>query len=782
MKAIKLIFLVVFVSLVLFTGCDLIANLFGGGESNQVSIPIFTPQPGFYPSARNVAIACETQGASIYYTIDGFPPTVASTLYTDAIQIDENTSIKAIAIKSGMKDSDVAVGHFFIGIEEGTIVGMLFTEGGLGDQGYNDGSYDGLLAAQDQFDIAITSAESNGNHTAGLEDLADEGAELVFGISWAMTEELKAAASARSGAFFAGIDIWLDPSDSPNNAIGVLFREQESGFLAGIVAGFLTYEHASISEKLNDQNVVGIVKGMEIDPVERFATGFYAGVKLVNPGCEVLSRTSGSFSDQVQGAADAQEMIDLGADIIFNIAGETGIGAMQAAEDAGVLAIGVDVDQNHLFPNTVITSAIKDLENVVSYITGQHLAGNLSGGSNIVLGLDEESTGIAPFHSFDSIIPAEVTDALSQAITAIKAGDLVVPEFMDDMLNIGVAGPHSGDVAIYGLPTLNAMNILIMQINQNGGVLDKYVNIIEADAGCNPDLAAETAQSLIDAGVVGVIGHICSLSTEPALEVYGPAGIPVISPSSTRPSLTRLGANPTFFRTIPPDDFQALALVNFAADTLGSTSAAVVHDTADEYGTANAEYTISFIEKTTGITGDFERGINFSADYTSDVTALGASGVDVVIFHGGSTNSAAFLNSLRTVLINIPYLIWDNAAGSDFIDAVGANTSGIYAGGQMSSLALPEAADFIADYNDMFGVNPGAFAVNGYAAGAALIAAIVDSGSTASAEIISSLHSGEFDTSLGPIGFDSNGDVTNAASGYRIYSIQDGVFAEYSEL
>lgn len=781
MKTAKIILAVVMISLIFLAGCDLIAGLFGSDETNQVSAPIFAPQPEDFTPEQNITIACATSGVRIYYTTDGSPPTIASTLYSGPFQITENTFLKAFATKSGMHDSEITSGYFHVGAGEGTIIGMLFTEDGLGDQGYNDAAYSGLLAASNQFDVAVTSATSGGNNTNGLRNLADEGAELVFGVGYQMAEDIPAAASSRPDAVFAGIDLTVDSTTSPDNAIGITFKEHEAGYLAGIVAGYLTYEYADVSEKLNEQNIVGMVKGMDIDPVERFAAGFYAGVKIVNPECTILSRTSNSFSDYAQGKADAQEMIDLGADIIFNIAGYTGVGAMEAADESGVLAIGVDVDQNYLFPNTVITSALKDIEKAVLYITGQHLAGILAGGENIVLGLDEDSVGIAPFHSFDTMIPDEVKTSINQATVAIKAGDLPVPEFMDDMLNIGVAGPFTGSLSNYGIPTLNAINILAMQINQDGGVLDKFVNIIEGDDQCNVDLADDTAQALVDAGVVGVIGHICSGSTENALAVYEPLDIPAISPSSTSTPLTQSGNFPNFFRTIPPNDAQSMVLVDFAVETLGVSSFALIHNINAAATITAAQEASDYITALSGINTVFEEGIDFSTDYSSSITTLGSSGAEAVLFIGAYTGTAEFLIALRDASINLPFLTFDSAKSSAFVDLIGANPADVYVAGQIDVADIPEAADFVTTYNEMFGTDPGPFAVNAYAAGAALFAAILDANSTTGTDIIASLNNGQFDTCLGTIEFDSNGDVTGAASEYLVYTVEDGAFTEYTE-
>ena len=624
MKKIKLFLIFGLIFLVLLTGCDSIMGIFGDGdeEDNKVAKPIFSPQPDVFSEAQTIAIACATSGATIYYTTDGFIPTVASSPYDGPFTLDTNTTVKAIAVKEGMENSDVAEGNFYFGSADGEIVGMLF-QPGLWDDDFNLASYDGLLAARDEYDILLASAEAESNDyndlLSGMTDLAGDGAELVFGISWDVADAIVAAAAAHSGTHFIGLDAVINTDVATDNVTGIQFAVHESAFLAGIVAGYMTKDYASASEKLNTDNVVGMVKGMDgVTDVERYAAGFYAGVRLVNPDCQILTRTSGSFVDYDQGYADAEEMIGLGADIIFNIAGLTGIGAMAAAQAAGVLAVGVDIDQNDLYADTIITSAVKDYAAAVEYAAGVYLAGALPGGENLTLTMTEGATGIAPFHGFDDIIPQAVKDTVAQAAAAISLDDCTVPESMDDMINIGVAGAHSGDNDVWGLPTLNTLYLMAQQFNYDGGILDRFINIIPGNDMMAPAAALTVAQDLVDQDVAAVIGHTSSSCTTGALtEVYtsdNNAYIPVISPSATSPPLTKSGSYTNFFRTIQPDDALAEVLVAFGKDELSKTSFAVIWDDGSaetsSYYTDCADYVKAIITAQTGISTvyDYSRG------------------------------------------------------------------------------------------------------------------------------------------------------------------------------
>lgn len=309
------------------------------------------------------------------------------------------------------------------------IVAMATDVGGLGDKSFNDGSYQGLKDAAVDFNLEprVVESKQQTDYVPNLTGLAEDGAEVVFAVGFLMADALLEAAANNPDTAFAGIDIWVDPSSAPKNVQGLLFKEQESGYVAGVVAGLLTKKYASVSDRLNDDNVVGMVLGMDIPPVERFQAGFYAGVKSVNPDCKVLSVVTGTFTDQAKGKESALAMIEQGADIIFQIAGLTGLGALNAADEAGVAGIGVDVDQYAVAPDAIITSAVKGITQA-SYITIKDVMdGKFVGGDNRVFGINEGATGIAPFHNWNNTIPGEVKDIVDKAIADLKSGAVVAP-------------------------------------------------------------------------------------------------------------------------------------------------------------------------------------------------------------------------------------------------------------------------------------------------------------------------------------------------------------------
>jgi len=313
--------------------------------------------------------------------------------------------------------------------EETALVAMATDVGGLGDKSFNDGSWAGLKRAEKEYgyvEARVIESNEMTDYVPNLSGLAEDGAKVVFAVGFLMADALIEVAGNYPDTAFAGIDISV-PEDAPDNIRGILFKEEQSGYIAGVAAGMLTKEYADASDRFNNDNVVGMILGMDIPPVERYQAGFYAGVKSVNPDCEVLTVVTGTFEDQAKGNEAAMAMIQQGADIIFQIAGLTGVGAINAAKESGVAAIGVDVDQYNVAPDTVFTSAEKRLEEAAFLTVQDVLEGDFEGG-NVTLGINEGATGISPWHEFEDVIPQAVKDAVDQTVADMKAGKIDVPE------------------------------------------------------------------------------------------------------------------------------------------------------------------------------------------------------------------------------------------------------------------------------------------------------------------------------------------------------------------
>ena len=344
------------------------------------------------------------------------------------------------------------------------------------------------------------------------------------------------------------------------------------------------------------------------------------------------------------------------------------------------------------------------------------------------------------------------------------------------VIKIGVAGPHTGDLASYGIPTVKAAELVVADWNANGGVLGKQIELVVEDDVCDPKVAPDVATKLIGEGVVGVIGHICSGATEAALGIYLDSNIPVISPSATNPPLTQSGAYPNFFRTIAPDDAQAVLEVNFVLNTLGKTKIAVLHD-KQSYGKGLAEFAKTFIEQSNkGEVVLFEGIQADSVDYSAVINKVENSGADAIIYGGYHPEASKLVSQMKEKGINLVFVSDDGVKDDTFIEVAGDAAEGVYASGPNDTTQDPIAVKAKNDHVAKYSEEPGAFFYNAYAATQAMLNAISKAGSTDYEKIRSALMSNYVDTALGKISFDEKGDAIGV--GFSMFQVQNGVYVE----
>ncbi len=343
------------------------------------------------------------------------------------------------------------------------------------------------------------------------------------------------------------------------------------------------------------------------------------------------------------------------------------------------------------------------------------------------------------------------------------------------VIKIGVAGAHSGDLASYGLPTVNAANLVIDEVNAKGGINGRKVELVIVDDQCKPELATNAASKLVSDGVVAVIGHICSGATKSALGIYKDSNVVCISPSATNPPLTQSGEYPNFFRTIAPDDAQAKLAVTFIKDTLKLNSLAVLHDKGD-YGKGFADLVKQFAEEA-GLKVVLFEGVNPGApDYSAVVNKIGNAAPDGVVWGGYHPEASKLVQQMRDKGINIPFISDDGVKDNTFIEVAGKYAEGVYATGPMDTSSLPIAVKAIEGHKAKYGEEPGAFFKEAYAATLAIVNALEKSKSTDYEAITKALR-GEFvDTSLGKISFDAKGDVIGF--GFSVFQVQNGKYVE----
>ena len=248
-------------------------------------------------------------------------------------------------------------------------------------------------------------------------------------------------------------------------------------------------------------------------------------------------------------------------------------------------------------------------------------------------------------------------------------------------IKIGVAGAHSGDLASYGLPTVKAAELVVEMYNANGGIMGRQVELVVEDDVCKPEVATNTAAKLVGEEVVAVIGHICSGATKAALGIYKDEEIICISPSATNPPLTKSGDYPNFYRTIAPDDAQALVEVEFAVETLGLKKIAVLHDKGD-YGKGFAEFCNALLEEKPGVEIVMFEGIQVGAlDYSAIINKIDNSGAEAVIYGGYHPEASKLVGQMNKKGMDIAFLSDDGVKDDTFIKVAMEDAEGVYATG-----------------------------------------------------------------------------------------------------
>lgn len=356
-------------------------------------------------------------------------------------------------------------------------------------------------------------------------------------------------------------------------------------------------------------------------------------------------------------------------------------------------------------------------------------------------------------------------------VVAFSAGAVTA-----DTIKLGVAGPHSGDLASYGIPTVKAAELVVKEINAAGGVLGKQVELVVEDDVCKPEVATNTATKMVSEGVPIVLGHICSGATKAALGIYKDSKIVAMSPSATNPALTQSGDYPNFFRTIAADDAQAQLEVDFALDTLGVKKIAVLHDKGD-YGKGLAEFAKMFLEADDRAEVVLYEGITPGAvDYSAIAQKIKRSGVEAVIFGGYHPEASKIVTLMKKKKVDAIFISDDGVKDDTFIKVAGEYAEGVYATGPKDVAKNPLTIKAREAHQAAYKADPGAFFENAYAAALALLNAVEKAGSTDYDAVTNALRSNDVETPLGAIRFDERGDAIGV--GFSMYQVKDGVYVE----
>lgn len=310
---------------------------------------------------------------------------------------------------------------------DGLDVGIVFDVGGRGDKSFNDGAYLGGVRAARDLGARVRYVEpgEGSDRESGLRLLAAEGMDLVIGVGFIFSDDIKVLAKEYPNVKFADVD-YAVPTDStgaplpmPDNLVALKFREEQGSFVVGALAALV-----------GKSKKVGFIGGMDIALIHKFEAGYRAGVKYVCPDCEVIAQYAGvtpeAFRNPGRGKELALSQYGQGVNVIFQAAGSTGLGVFEAARSANKLAIGVDADQYQEAPGYILTSMVKGIDESV-YQAIKAVKQNTFKGGVQQFGLAEKGVGYVYDQNNKGLIPDSVRTRLQQIEAEIIAGRIKVP-------------------------------------------------------------------------------------------------------------------------------------------------------------------------------------------------------------------------------------------------------------------------------------------------------------------------------------------------------------------
>ncbi|AMY67856.1 BMP family lipoprotein [Frigidibacter mobilis] len=297
---------------------------------------------------------------------------------------------------------------------------IIYDLGGKFDKSFNEAAFNGAKRWADETGGSFKELEmqSEAQREQALRRLAEAGSNPIVMTGFAFGDVLNTVAPDYPDTKFAIIDMVVEQP----NVKSVVFTEEQGSYLVGMLAAMAS-----------KTGTVGFIGGMDIPLIRKFACGYVQGVKAANPDATVIQNMTGTtpaaWNDPVKGSELAISQHSQGADVIYAAAGGTGIGVLQAAADQGILSIGVDSNQNHMFPGKVLTSMVKRVDNSVyeAFVDGEALEPGLT-----VMDLASEGVGYALDEHNAALITPEMKAAVDEATAKIASGEIAVHDYMAD--------------------------------------------------------------------------------------------------------------------------------------------------------------------------------------------------------------------------------------------------------------------------------------------------------------------------------------------------------------
>lgn len=295
---------------------------------------------------------------------------------------------------------------------------LIFDLGGKFDKSFNEAAFNGATRWTNETGETFREIElqSEAQREQALRRFAEAGSNPVITMGFGMADPLSSVAPDYPDTTFVVIDVtWLDLP----NVRQVGFAEHEGSYLVGMMAAMAS-----------ESGTVGFIGGMDVPLIRHFGCGYAQGVKAVNPDATIVANMTGTtpaaWNDPVKGSELTKAQINQGADVIYAAAGGTGVGVLQTAADEGILSIGVDSNQNHLHPGSVLTSMLKRVD--VAVYEAMSAGASVETGV-FVMGLSEEGVGYALDENNESLVTDEMKAAVDAARQKIIDGDLEVAAY-----------------------------------------------------------------------------------------------------------------------------------------------------------------------------------------------------------------------------------------------------------------------------------------------------------------------------------------------------------------
>ncbi len=304
---------------------------------------------------------------------------------------------------------------------------VYLINGALGDNAFYDSGQAGIDRIAKEFGVETRTIECNfdaGQYEPSLEAAVGY-ADVIFVISYGFEDQLKEIADKYPDKIFVNLDTVVQ--NSKNTITSVDFIEEESAYLAGIVAGMLTLDTSVPG--INPEKIIGAVGG-DVDPViNAFIFAYTNGAQSIDPGIVVETKYLGDWEDTAKGKQAALQLYDSGADVVFQIAAAAGMGVLQAAGERGLYAIGVDTNQNDIVPGHVVASDIKDVGLAIWNVYNSIKDGSYQAGDVLEYGLKSGAVDVV-FEAQEQVLPQAIIDKVAEIRQQIIAGSLAIERYV----------------------------------------------------------------------------------------------------------------------------------------------------------------------------------------------------------------------------------------------------------------------------------------------------------------------------------------------------------------